>query len=206
MGLLRRPTTSKIMEDGRLGRPCGPGAHSRASQKPVCDFAAIPALSARNSHTRRLDLLFAAGETFAMTDPITRTHIAGSRRASAASGQPASWPTMVTRSPLSHYPSCYRHPRHPRRRPRADRRHLRWAGWSCSLAGGAIADDPSAAAPRRCRLCHHRHPPSPPSLIGATTMSGNRRRCELAPGPPAASGFRPTCRSPLSGAQNFELG
>jgi hypothetical protein len=34
MGLLRRPTTSKIMEDGRLGRPCGPGVHSRASQKP----------------------------------------------------------------------------------------------------------------------------------------------------------------------------
>jgi hypothetical protein len=33
MGLLRRPTTSEIVEDGRLGRPCGPGAHSRASQK-----------------------------------------------------------------------------------------------------------------------------------------------------------------------------
>src|SRR5829696_4508741 len=33
MGLLRRPTTSGIVEDGRLGRPCGPGAHSRASQK-----------------------------------------------------------------------------------------------------------------------------------------------------------------------------
>jgi hypothetical protein len=26
MGLLRRPTTSEIVEDGRLGRPCGPGA------------------------------------------------------------------------------------------------------------------------------------------------------------------------------------
>ena len=26
MGLLRRPTTGEIMEDGRLGRPCGPGA------------------------------------------------------------------------------------------------------------------------------------------------------------------------------------
>ena len=26
MGLLRRPTTGEIVEDGRLGRPCGPGA------------------------------------------------------------------------------------------------------------------------------------------------------------------------------------
>ena len=33
MGLLRRPTTSKIVEDGRFSRPCGPGAHSRASEK-----------------------------------------------------------------------------------------------------------------------------------------------------------------------------
>src|SRR5215207_4663290 len=30
MGLLRRPTPGEIVEDGRLGRPCGPGAHSRA--------------------------------------------------------------------------------------------------------------------------------------------------------------------------------
>jgi hypothetical protein len=30
MGLLRRPTTGEIMEDGRSDRPCGPGAHSRA--------------------------------------------------------------------------------------------------------------------------------------------------------------------------------
>ena len=41
MGLLRRPTTSEIMEDGRLGRPYGPGAHSRAFRKPGCGFAAI---------------------------------------------------------------------------------------------------------------------------------------------------------------------
>ena len=33
MGLLRRPTPGEMMEGGRLGRPCGPGAHSRASQK-----------------------------------------------------------------------------------------------------------------------------------------------------------------------------
>ena len=33
MGLLRRPTPGEIVEGGRLGRPCGPGAHSRASQK-----------------------------------------------------------------------------------------------------------------------------------------------------------------------------
>jgi hypothetical protein len=31
--LLRRPTTSRIVEDGRFSRPCGPGAHSRASEK-----------------------------------------------------------------------------------------------------------------------------------------------------------------------------
>ena len=33
MGLLRRPTPGEIVEGGRLGRPCGPGAHSRAFQK-----------------------------------------------------------------------------------------------------------------------------------------------------------------------------
>ena len=33
MGLLRRPTPGEVVEDGRLGRPYGPGAHSRASQK-----------------------------------------------------------------------------------------------------------------------------------------------------------------------------
>src|SRR5215211_5464705 len=33
MGLLRRPPTSKIVEDGRFSRPYGPGAHSRASEK-----------------------------------------------------------------------------------------------------------------------------------------------------------------------------
>jgi hypothetical protein len=30
MGLLRRPTPGDIVEGGRLGRPRGPGAHSRA--------------------------------------------------------------------------------------------------------------------------------------------------------------------------------
>jgi hypothetical protein len=29
-GLLCRPTPGEIVEGGRLGRPCGPGAHSRA--------------------------------------------------------------------------------------------------------------------------------------------------------------------------------
>ena len=33
MGLLRRPTPGEIVEGGRLGRPCGPGAHSRALEK-----------------------------------------------------------------------------------------------------------------------------------------------------------------------------
>jgi hypothetical protein len=33
MGLLRRPTPGEIVEGGRLARPCGPGAHSRAFQK-----------------------------------------------------------------------------------------------------------------------------------------------------------------------------
>src|SRR5215216_4331132 len=43
MGLLRRPTTSKIVEDGRLSRPCRPGAHSRASENPACGYATISA-------------------------------------------------------------------------------------------------------------------------------------------------------------------
>jgi hypothetical protein len=42
MGLLRRPTPGEIVEGGRFSRPCGPGALSHASQKPVCGFAAIP--------------------------------------------------------------------------------------------------------------------------------------------------------------------
>jgi transposase len=42
-GLLRRPTTGEIMEDGRFSRPCGPGAHSRAiSENPTCGCAAFP--------------------------------------------------------------------------------------------------------------------------------------------------------------------
>jgi hypothetical protein len=33
MGLLRRPTPGEIVEGGRLSRPCGPDAHTRASKK-----------------------------------------------------------------------------------------------------------------------------------------------------------------------------
>jgi len=40
MGLLRRPTPGEIVEGGRLGRPCGPGAHSRAITEN--QFAATP--------------------------------------------------------------------------------------------------------------------------------------------------------------------
>jgi hypothetical protein len=46
MGLLRRPTTGGIVEDGRLGRPCGPGAHSRAiSENQVAASPPIPHFS-----------------------------------------------------------------------------------------------------------------------------------------------------------------
>jgi len=41
MGHLRRPTPGEIVEGGRLGRPCRPGAYSRAFQKSGCGFAAI---------------------------------------------------------------------------------------------------------------------------------------------------------------------
>ena len=40
MGLIRRPTPGGIVEGGRLGRPCGPGAHSRAIRED--QFAAAP--------------------------------------------------------------------------------------------------------------------------------------------------------------------
>src|SRR5215211_6946340 len=40
MGLLRRPTPGEIVEGGRLSRPCGPGAHSRAFSEN--QFAASP--------------------------------------------------------------------------------------------------------------------------------------------------------------------
>ena len=33
IGLHSRPTTGRNVEEGRLGGPCGPGAHLRASQK-----------------------------------------------------------------------------------------------------------------------------------------------------------------------------
>src|SRR5829696_7393102 len=50
MGLLRRPTPGEIVEGGRLGRPCGPGALSRAiSEKPTCGYAAILNLSLYHS-------------------------------------------------------------------------------------------------------------------------------------------------------------
>jgi hypothetical protein len=42
MGLLRRPTPGEIVEGGRLSRPCGPGAHSRAISEN--QFAASPPL------------------------------------------------------------------------------------------------------------------------------------------------------------------
>jgi hypothetical protein len=40
MGLLRRLTTGKIVEDGRFSRPCGPGALSRAISEN--QYAATP--------------------------------------------------------------------------------------------------------------------------------------------------------------------
>src|SRR4029453_1392066 len=43
MGLLRRPTPGEIVEGGRLGRPCGPGAHSHAIREN--QFAASPPFS-----------------------------------------------------------------------------------------------------------------------------------------------------------------
>ena len=50
MGLLRRPTTSNIVEDGRFSRPYGPGALRAQSQKPTCGYAAT-------LHTKRHRLM-----------------------------------------------------------------------------------------------------------------------------------------------------
>jgi hypothetical protein len=52
MGLLRRPTTSNIVEDGRFSRPYGPGALRAQSQKPTCGYAATPDLSNSQVATR----------------------------------------------------------------------------------------------------------------------------------------------------------
>jgi hypothetical protein len=42
MGLFRRPTPGEIVEDGRLGRPCGLGAHSRAfPENQLAGYAAL---------------------------------------------------------------------------------------------------------------------------------------------------------------------
>jgi hypothetical protein len=50
MDLLRRPTTGEIVEDGRLGRPCGPDAHSRAISEN--QFAAPPPFHLNDSQPR----------------------------------------------------------------------------------------------------------------------------------------------------------
>jgi hypothetical protein len=54
MGLLRRPTTSEIVEDGRFSRPYGPGAHSRASEITSLRLTRHSAFHAMEScHCRR---------------------------------------------------------------------------------------------------------------------------------------------------------
>jgi hypothetical protein len=66
MGLLRRPTPGEIVVDGRLSRPCGPGAHSRASQKTNLrlrrhstflpqEFAYSPGLAAHSPPVRLVE-------------------------------------------------------------------------------------------------------------------------------------------------------
>jgi hypothetical protein len=45
MGLLRRPTPGEIMEGGRLGRPCGPGALRAQLENPGCGCTAISSSS-----------------------------------------------------------------------------------------------------------------------------------------------------------------
>jgi hypothetical protein len=49
MGLLRRPTTSEIVEDGRLGRSCGRARIRPHLRKPGCGYAANPAFNCRTS-------------------------------------------------------------------------------------------------------------------------------------------------------------
>jgi hypothetical protein len=41
-GCLRRPTPGEIVEGGRLGQPCGPGPHSRASQTQAAAAPPLP--------------------------------------------------------------------------------------------------------------------------------------------------------------------
>jgi hypothetical protein len=52
MGLLRRPTPGEIMEGGRLSRPCGPGALSRAISETQTAAAPPPNISAGSSNRR----------------------------------------------------------------------------------------------------------------------------------------------------------
>ena len=52
MGLLRRPTTSKIVEDGRSAGPAGRARIRAHSRKPGCGYAANPHFNCRTSTSR----------------------------------------------------------------------------------------------------------------------------------------------------------
>jgi hypothetical protein len=51
MGLLRQPTTSKIMEDGRWA---GPTVRARILRKPTCGYAANPTFNCRTSTSQHV--------------------------------------------------------------------------------------------------------------------------------------------------------
>jgi hypothetical protein len=55
MGLLRRPTPGEIVEDGRLGRPCGRARFRAHSRKPTCGYAAI-SIAQQSEFARYLSL------------------------------------------------------------------------------------------------------------------------------------------------------
>jgi hypothetical protein len=81
-GLHSRPATSEIVEDGRSGRPCGPGAHSRASEKTSLrlrrhfTFAQGPRFCYRR-HEHRKDGLWQPGTATADVPRFSQVRVPG---------------------------------------------------------------------------------------------------------------------------------
>jgi hypothetical protein len=60
----RRPTPDEIVEGGRLGRPCGPGAHSRAIWKTQYAVRRHSTFQREESHSTELAMSFTASLRF----------------------------------------------------------------------------------------------------------------------------------------------
>jgi hypothetical protein len=78
------------VEDGRLGRPCGPGRASRAFQKPTCDYAAIPTFQQKeyaDSPIYRVSITEEGSRISTKAKPVLDTRMSGGQLAAYAAEQ-----------------------------------------------------------------------------------------------------------------------